>query len=500
MSSDVKYLKAPKGIILSTNTDASEGFIQLVAAELEGRLPSIEEIKQMLAENNVVFGIDEDAIADIINQTLVDTTIRIACGQPSHPGSDAVLDYLFDMDLNRKPKEDEHGRIDYKNLNYIQNAKAGQILVRKRPPTPGQPGKSVFGTEIPAKPGRDRQLGQGANTEVSHDGLALVAKIDGTLAVKFGVVSVQPNQSIHDSVDASTGNLDAAGSLKIGKNITCDFKVAVAHDLEVGGNVEDAVVQAGGNILIRGGFFGGGKGRLVAGGDVTAKYVENQKIRAGGCCYIGGECHNADVYADDSVTVVGRPGNIVGGSVAAKHLVKAGVIGNSAGVPTHIRVAYDMKTVERLREVAHEIERISADEKRIKEAMVVLYKLELNGKLPPDKKQALDQFKAYMRDLPVLLDDLKREQDELKSQLQELTGARIVAEERVYPGVVIHFGPVYKEIQEEVVGPVVFEKLGDAITKSTLDPNRERLLEEEWKKTKQQQKPTAAESPVPVNA
>ncbi len=485
MSSDTKHLKAPKGIMLTTNADGSEAFIRLIAAEIEDPKPTAEDLKRILFENGVLFGVDDDAINDVAALGNTDAPVRIACGVPAKPGEDAVLEYLFDLETNRKPREDEHGKIDYKNLNYIQNARAGQILVRKKPATAGQPGKSVFASEIPAKPGRDRQLGQGSNTEVSQDGLSLVSRIDGTIAVKFGQVSVQPNQNINDSVDSSTGNLDSVGSLKVGKNITSDFKVTVAHDLEVGGNVEDATIQIGGSALIRGGFFGGGKGKLLAGGDVTVKYVENQKIRSGGSCFIGGECHNADVYADDSVIVQGRPGTIIGGTVAAKHLVKASVLGNSAAVATHIRVAYDMKMVERLREISHEIERISADEKRIKEAMVVLYRLEIDGKLPPDKKQALEQFKLYIRDLPALLEELQKEQNELKSQLQELSGARIVVEERAFPGVVIHFGPIYKELQEEIVGPVVFEKIGDAISKSSLDPARERLLEEEWKKSKQ---------------
>jgi hypothetical protein len=41
-------------------------------------------------------------------------------------------------------------------------------------------------------------------------------------------------------------------------------------------------------VLVRGGFFGSGKGIIVAGGDVTVKYAENQKIRAGGTIYVGG--------------------------------------------------------------------------------------------------------------------------------------------------------------------------------------------------------------------
>ncbi len=503
MSRDIRYLKAPKGMILSTPADGSQVALQIVSSEMGEHFPTFDEIKQVLLEHQINFGVDDDAITALVQAETIDTLTVIARGIPPQHGDDAALEYHFEINASRSPKVDEHGRIDYKNLDYIQNARAGQVLVSKTPPTAGQPGKSVFGTEIAAKPGRDRKLGQGSNTDVSADGLTLVAKIDGTISYKFGVVSVLPSQDIRESVDSTTGNINCVGSLKVGKNINSDFRVEVEQNLEVNGNVEDAVVQVGGSAIIRGGFGGGGKGKLLAGADVTVKYVENQKVRAGGNIYIGGECHNADVYAEDSVIMQGRPGAIVGGTVAAKHLVRAAVLGNRAGVATHIRVAYDMKTVERLREVGHELERLRGDERRIKEAMVVLYKLEMAGKLPPDKKQALDQFTLFIKDLPNLISELEDERESLKRQLQELAGARVIVDDRVYPGVIVHFGPIYKEIDEELRGPFVLEKVGDTITKSPFDAGRERQLDEEWKRKKAELKGAAVgtaeiDSPAPA--
>ncbi len=487
MSSDIKHLKAPKGINLTTNGDGTRVQLQVIAAEIEGTAPTSEDIRKLLADNNVIFGIDDEAIARALSAEDGSESVEIAVGTPPEGGEDAKIELLFEVQNNKEPSVDERGKIDYKNLNFIQNARAGQILARKTPATPGTPGKSVFGTIVAAKPGRDRQLGKGTNTEIGPDELTLAATIDGTIAYKFNTINIHPNENIPSSVDTRTGNIDCVGSIKIGKDISSDFKVVAGHDIEVNGNVEDAVVQAGGSVMIHGGYFGGGKGRLIAGCDVTVKYVENQKVRAGGSIFVGGEALNADIYADDSVFVQGKPGSIIGGSVAAKNLVRAVVIGNDASVPTHIHVAYDMQTVDRLREVGHELERLQSDEKRIKDALVFLYKLEMNGKLPADKKEALEQFKTFIKDMPNLIGDLKAEQEQLRAKLLELTEARVIVESKAFAGTVLHFGTIYKELLEDVQGPVVFEKTGDTISKSVLDSNYERLLEEEKKRRKRDQ-------------
>jgi len=495
---DEKFLKSTKGVALSTNGDGCEAYVKLVAAELEIESRTSEHIRGLLKDAGVCYGLLDDAIKELVANPVIGEPVLVAKGEPPQPGKDAQLEYLFDTVAKREPKVDAQGRIDYKDLNFIQSAKAGQVLVRKIPVEPGAPGKSVLGKDIAPRTGRDRQIARGANTHLAPDGLTVMASIDGTIMFKGGSVSVQPSQNIPGSIDSSTGNINCVGSVKVYNNICSEFKVVVNGDLEVGGNVEDAFVEVTGNVLIRGGFFGSGKGIIVAGGDVTVKYAENQKIRAGGTIYIGGEVMNCDLYAGDAVVVQGKVGRIAGGNVAAKHLVRAAGFGNEASVVTHVHVAYDMKLMERLREVTKELERLASDEKRVKDALVGLYRLEMNGKLPPDKKEVLVRFKDFMTQLPAQKDALKTEFEQLKQKLQELAGARVVAEEAVFSGTVVHFGPVYKEILEDYLNGVVYEKSGEAITRTTFDAERERRHEEQWQKSRKETAAVKRPEPVPA--
>jgi len=483
---DEKLLKANKGVIVSTNGDASEGYIRLVAAELGNEPLTAERLHSLISDAGICFGLDNGAIERLAADPVTGESLLIATGEPPRHGTDAALEYLFDVSPKREPKVDAQGRIDYKDLNFIQSARAGQVLVRKTPVEPGTAGKSVLGKEVAPRSGRDRQIIRGANTHLAPDGLTLMASIDGSIIFKSGSISVQPSQSIPGSVDSSTGNINCVGSLKVQKDISSEFKVVVNGDLEVGGNIEDAAVEVTGNVLVRGGFFGSGKGVIIAGGDVTVKYAENQKIRAAGSVTIGGEVLNCDICAGDTVIVQGKLGRIGGGNVAAKHLVRATAFGNDASVLTHVHVAYDMKLMERVREITKELERLGCDEKRVKDALVGLYRLEMNGQLPPDKKEVLLRFKDFMTQLPAQKDALKSEFEQLKLKMQELAGARVVAEEAVCAGTVIHFGPVYKEILEDIRSGVVFEKPGESITRASFNADRERRFEEQWQQKRKE--------------
>ncbi|MCX6832127.1 MAG: hypothetical protein NT028_08355, partial [candidate division Zixibacteria bacterium] len=95
-------------------------------------------------------------------------------------------------------------------------------------------------------------------------------------------------------------------------------------------------------------------------------------------------------------------------------------------------------------------------------------------------------------------DSLKTEFEQLKQKLQELAGARVIAEQAVYAGTVIHFGPVYREILEDIGNGVVFEKGGEAITRTTFDAERERRLEEQWQKSKKEAMASKRLEPVPA--
>ena len=51
--------------------------------------------------------------------------------------------------------------------------------------------------------------------------------------------------------------------------------------MDIGGTVEDAQIECGGNILIKQGFTGGGKGLINVKKNISITFMWNQEVKAG---------------------------------------------------------------------------------------------------------------------------------------------------------------------------------------------------------------------------
>lgn len=410
---------------------------------------TVDEVLEELDRSGVVFGIDRTVIQKALDAGDYNIPTKVATGRKPQKGVNASFVYHFDTSDTLKPKEGEDGHIDYKDINFIQNTEKGALLVTKVPATRGQPGMSVLGKEIKGPNGRDLQFNHGTNTEVSEDGLKLHATASGAIQFQHGKVSVSDVIVIKGDVDHNVGNIDCRGSVRVTGDVKAGFNMKLDGDLEVNGNVEDCDIQVGGNIYVKGGFFGDGTGFLKAGGDITVKFAEGQKMVSGNEITVGGEIINCRVIAKERVLVKGRRGKIIGGSVGAGQEIRASVLGSDAGTATILTVAYNHKLMTRHSDVIKELQRLVDDEERIKEALVSLYRLQMDGKMTSQQEAAMAKLEQFKKDFPENMANLKQQKADLEEEMKQYADARIVAEEAVYPGVKAQFGIVYREINEE---------------------------------------------------
>ncbi|MEW5794856.1 MAG: FapA family protein [Candidatus Zixiibacteriota bacterium] len=422
----------------------------LLRAPQDGDGPiTFEEVMEELKANNVAFGIDQDAIREAVANSTFNTPLKVASGRMPERGANSTFVYNFDTSAQHVPKEGPDGHIDYKDIDFIQNVEKGAVLATRVPATAGRPGVNVRGKEIKGPDGRDVPFNNGVNTEVSSDGLSLSATASGAIQFQYGKVSVMDIITIKGDVDHTVGNVDCRGSLRVSGSIKAGFKITVDGDLEVGGNIEDAEIHAKGNIMVKGGFFGEGGGIMEAGGDITVKYAEGQRLVAGNEIQVGGEIVNCRVEAGERVVVKGRRGKIIGGTVRARCEIRAAVLGSEAGTHTELQVAYDPELIRQYYEATRESQRIQGDQARIKDALYVLYRLQMENKLSPDKKAALVKLEQFQKEAPENLEALKKRMAEIEEELRKHHDAVIICEEKLYPGVKAAFGIVYREMLEE---------------------------------------------------
>jgi uncharacterized protein (DUF342 family) len=409
---------------------------------------TVDDVMDALRGTGVVHGIHDDVVSKTVADKVWDTPIKVADGDPPIKGQDTKFEYFFNIDFLGAPQEDEDGRIDYRDINYIQNVEKGAVLVRRTLPTPGTNGKGVDGKEILAPRGRDLPIKNGANTNVSSDGLELTATVAGAIVFRNGTVSVKDVVVIDKDVDFNVGNIDCNGSVKVRGKIQSGFKLNVGGDLEVSGNVQDCYIDCRGNILIKGGCFGKGGGTIHADGDVVVKYAEGQRISSGNEIIVGGELLNCHVTAKERVWVKGKKGKIIGGEVKAGKEIRASLLGSDAGTKTVLQVAFDADLIQEYQNTLNEIERLEADKDRVKASLLELYRLQMDGKLSKPKEAVLKKLEDFQKSVPEVVKALEKKKGDIEEKLKQYKDAVIIVEDTIYPGVKAQFGIIYREINE----------------------------------------------------
>jgi len=132
--------------------------------------------------------------------------------------------------------------------------------------------------------------------------------------------------------------------------------------------------------------------------------------------------------------------------VRAGKEIRTSTAGSEAGTPTVLYVAYDSKLMMNYRSIINEINRLQEDDKRIADALYVLHRHQIDGKLPADKQEAFKKLQAFKKELPENLKALKQRKTELEEAIAELRDAQIIVKQKLHAGVKAYFGIVYREI------------------------------------------------------
>ncbi|MDN5361171.1 MAG: uncharacterized protein PWP70_218 [Moorella sp. (in: firmicutes)] len=241
--------------------------LQLEGEGVARALPALtrEELLAELQRQQVVFGIDEEAIRQALTATEA-REIIVARGRPPQPGEDGRVECLFPTAGANRVEVGEEERVDYREMVVRASAATGDLLAVKVLPRPGKPGQTVTGKVITPPEPRDVELVAGKGTEVI-DGQRCVAREEGQpqLHQRRGqvVIDIIPVLLHRGDVDLASGNLKFKGGINITGNVTETMQVAASQDVEISGDVTQATVKAGGSIIIRRNCIGS---TLVAGG------------------------------------------------------------------------------------------------------------------------------------------------------------------------------------------------------------------------------------------
>ncbi|NQU06862.1 MAG: DUF342 domain-containing protein, partial [Calditrichaeota bacterium] len=241
-----------------------------------------ETVMNYLHNSGIVFGINEEAIHKMLDRKLWNKQIKVAVGQPPVRGEDGHEKFYFKTDEKFTPKVHTDGSVDFKDLKIAQNVSEGKIIAERIPPTKGISGIDIYGKEVIAENGIEARLVAGDNTEFKDEKQnVLISTVDGSIKLRFGnTVVVDTVFEVVKDVDFSTGNLDVTGDVNVRGSVLSGFNVKATGNITVNGIIEDAIIEAGGDVMVRMGFTGTGKGVISADGQVVLKYINNQTVKA----------------------------------------------------------------------------------------------------------------------------------------------------------------------------------------------------------------------------
>ena len=355
---DLEHDPIDGNYVIDVADNLSEAVLTVNPAYFGGKAVEEETVLKELARLGVVYNVDTSLIHQIFQNGLFKSPYRIASHLPPEDGENGTVTFHFAQKVENLPKEDEKGFVNYKDLGYIRNIRAGTVIATITPPTEGTPGINIKNGVLPQKKGIPAKVTYGENIGLSGDGAQVLALSDGNLKFTGGRFAIEKTFILQGDVDLSIGNLDFIGDIVIRGGVSEGFKIVSQKSVTVSENVLNATIEAGGDVVIRKGCI---NSRVISHGNVTADFVENSEITCDGNLKADAFVMST-VYCGGELTAAGRIGQLMGGKYTCLKNLTVNSIGSRSYQQTFITVGDNAVMTEereecrkRLTKLEHEI-------------------------------------------------------------------------------------------------------------------------------------------------
>lgn len=420
-----------KDFSLLVSADKMEAFI--LVAEKGTRIRK-DRLLRSLEEKGVKTGIDYAILERLEKQGTDSNMVILATGRRPQTGADGWYEFFFDINMKKEPKLLEDGSVDYQNIKWFELVRKGDVVAEYHEPEMGNPGLNILGDEVPAKKGRELRQLTCKGVTLEPDKKTYIAAMDGKIEYKEGGLEVT-NILVQDSVTQATGNVEFNGSVYVRGEVGDGAIIRAEKDILVDGFVEGAVLEAGGDIILRKGNNGDGRGRLKAGGSIMGRFFERANVKAGK--HINANyCLNSELWADGRIEIAGKNGSLAGGSAYAAQGINAFNIGNAAGIRTGISVGGEDPFLAEMNSLEEKLRSAQRELYLLKNAYV-----DFRRKYAPEVRNSNPIYlkiedSIYAKELEI--DKLYKRQEELQKERDKAAQVKIVIRGSLYPGVLVN--------------------------------------------------------------
>lgn len=426
---------------------------------------SKEQVRAALREKNVVYGVLSDVIDREVKKPS-GTPVVVARGKRPEAGADAQLVSKLAKASEKRPKVRQDGTVEFRELGMFIVVRAGDVLMERIPAQPGISGINIYGQVVPAKTGKDLQFAtnlEGTCLDPRNPD-RLIAAVAGLPRPAENGMWVDQNLTIKD-VDLSTGNVYMEGDVSISGDVTVGMRVVASGSITIGGTVEAAYVEAGGDITVTYGAIGHGDVRLTNGelnpscatlkarGNVTAKFLNNAYVEAGGDVLIHEMVAHSVINLATRVTVGdenAKKGHILGGETRAEKTIHAHVIGSAGDVRTVLHVGVATAVVERQNDIHEQL-------RKRREELAKLSSLDEQLRVQPkvDRPDLPEKIARARKQAEEDVANLEADIEHIQSQVDAAGNVTIVASKKVFGGVHVTVNGKNENVTRET-GPGTF--------------------------------------------
>lgn len=389
----------------------------------------------------------------------------IAKGKPPIKGKDTKIKMLVESAQSRvlRPQAREDGSVDMRNLGDIICVKVGDPLAQRIPFTLGIKGYTVKGKDLEPVPGEDCQLEIGEGTVLSpKNNNVLISTLVGLPKVIDNGMSVEKVYKVNN-VDVGSGHIKFEGNVIIEGDVKESMKVIASGDITVGGFVESATLEAGGDVIIQKGIIGRKQevetnnvddikmsAFISAKGSIHATYSQYTELVAGKDIMIENQLMHSIITLDGKLWVGQEDklnGKLIAGHISAGTSVHAGSIGASAGSNTYITFDKQVKKYKQRIEAIDE--KINEETEKTQELRGAAERLRQLPKERADKDMLAKVVKTYQHHASTLGDlhyDKEREEQALQFFMESVY---VEGRERIYHGVEVRVGDFVERSRRE---------------------------------------------------
>ncbi|MCL2078478.1 MAG: FapA family protein [Oscillospiraceae bacterium] len=429
--------------------DEKEAVARLLEPEEGGALLTAEKVKAKLKEAGVLHGIDDEAVESWLSAKIYGEPQMLAQATPPIEGEDGKLIFHFSTDERTgAPREIGGGRVDYRSLDLYVPVTEDQLLVSRVAATEGLPGTTVRGNPIRQRQSKEAILPRGKNVAYNDDRTEMKSTCSGMVEFVNGAINVSNVYSIRGDCDMSVGNIDFDGSVHISGSVRSGSVVKATNTITVGGSVEAATIIAGGNVEIKGGMQGSGKGLVEAGGAVSILFVERGTIMAEGPISVDVSIHST-LETGSTIHLLGKRGALIGGSARAAGDVVASFLGSLSNAKTEVEVGCTPRKRARIEALEKDLERLGADRRKLFQLRTYLD----TSKATMDTQMWEKLKNSEIANLRINDEDtlsVETEMQELRDELEHATESKVHVFETAFHNTRIVIGSSAYKITEDI--------------------------------------------------